>query len=97
MKITGVGGTGGTRPVSGTGSTARASETSPVSGVSQQDRVEVSGRTAEISRFVGAAESAPDVRTEKVEPLTQQVRSGQYEVKPEKVADALVKESTKRL
>jgi negative regulator of flagellin synthesis FlgM len=56
------------------------------------DRVELSARSREIKKIHDVIEMTPDVRAEKVAALKAQVDKGEYQVKPEEVADRMVKE-----
>lgn len=57
------------------------------------DRVELSTRKSEIERLKQAAEAMPDVRTEKVAALKQQISEGTYAVGGVKVAAKMLDQS----
>lgn len=58
--------------------------------VGQCDRVELSTRKAEIDKLKKTAEAMPDVRSEKVAALKQQVSDGTYRVDGVKVAEKML-------
>jgi negative regulator of flagellin synthesis FlgM len=62
--------------------------------VQQQDRVELSTQKAEIEKLKKTVESMPDVRTEKVETLKQQLADGSYKVEGIKVAGKMLEQFT---
>jgi len=70
-------------------------QTAGVSSPSGEDTVSLSGAHAEIARLSVAAQQVPDVRTERVSALQQQVRSGQFTPDTGKIADGLIAENTK--
>ena len=55
------------------------------------DKVVLSERSKEIARAKELAEGAPEVRTEKVAKLKAAIEAGTYNIKAEKVADAILK------
>jgi flagellar biosynthesis anti-sigma factor FlgM len=72
------------------------SGTSPVSGVAgqqpvNQDQVEISSRGKESQTLLQRVNSLPDVRTDLVNSLRQQIASGQYVINDQKVAAGLVR------
>ncbi|HKZ16782.1 MAG TPA: flagellar biosynthesis anti-sigma factor FlgM [Geobacteraceae bacterium] len=62
--------------------------------VQQQDRVELSTRKTEIEKLKNTVEAMPDVRTEKVEALKQQLADGSYRVESIKVAQKMLEQFT---
>jgi negative regulator of flagellin synthesis FlgM len=68
------------------------SERSLKSGVENfdSDRLEISARSREISHLNELIQSTPDVREEKVEQVRQQIESGTYNVKAEKIAGKII-------
>ncbi|MEW5722979.1 MAG: flagellar biosynthesis anti-sigma factor FlgM [Thermodesulfobacteriota bacterium] len=55
------------------------------------DRVQLSERSREIARVRELVNAAPEVRTDKVAEIKARLKAGTYDVKAEKVADALIK------
>jgi negative regulator of flagellin synthesis FlgM len=60
--------------------------------VQQQDRVELSTQKTEIEKLKKTVESMPDVRTEKVEAMKQQLADGSYRVEGIKVAEKMLEQ-----
>jgi negative regulator of flagellin synthesis FlgM len=58
----------------------------------QQDRVELSTRKTEIAELKKAVETMPDVRSEKVAALRQQISEGTYKVEGAKVAEKMLEQ-----
>ena len=56
------------------------------------DKVDLSGRAGEIQDIVNVARSLPEVRTEKVAGIRNQIDSGSYVVDPLKVARKMIDE-----
>ena len=56
------------------------------------DRVEVSGKAAEIAELKGIISGMPDVRTDKVEAVTKSLANGTYRVDPGKIAGKMIDE-----
>jgi negative regulator of flagellin synthesis FlgM len=56
----------------------------------QQDRVELSTRKDEIEKLKNTVEAMPDVRSEKVAALKQQISEGTYRVDGVKVAEKML-------
>jgi flagellar biosynthesis anti-sigma factor FlgM len=57
---------------------------------SESDRLELSIVGREISHLNELIQSTPDVREEKVEQLRQEIESGTYNVKAEKIAQKII-------
>ena len=55
------------------------------------DKVQLSDRSREIARAREAVESAPEVRSEKVARIKSALQTGTYNVKAEKVAEAVIR------
>jgi negative regulator of flagellin synthesis FlgM len=55
------------------------------------DKVRISDRSREIARVRELALASPDIRAEKVAEVKARYDSGDYEVDPDKVADALLR------
>jgi negative regulator of flagellin synthesis FlgM len=73
-------------------STNRASN-SPVSSQSASAASPTdnfSGDTVSLSSLSAQALQLPDVRQDKIDTLRQQIASGQYQVDPQKIADAIL-------
>ena len=60
-----------------------------------EDTTSLSYDHANIGSLTSQAMSTADVRQEKVDALRQAIRGGQYKVEPDKVADAILQESSK--
>ncbi len=54
------------------------------------DRLELSVRSREISRFDELIRSTPDVRESRVEQLRSEIENGTYNVKAEKIAEKII-------
>ncbi len=63
----------------------------------QKDRVELSSGSRLLQKVNSAMKAEEPGRAEKVDMLKEQVRSGTYEVKPEKIADSMLKDMIKNL
>jgi flagellar biosynthesis anti-sigma factor FlgM len=72
-----------------------ASQTTGVSSPAGEDTVSLSGAHGEIARLSAAAQQVPEVRTERIGTLKQQLRSGQFSPDAAKIADALIAEQSK--
>ena len=57
------------------------------------DTVNISDTAKEIQEVRKQLDAIPDVRTEKVEQLKNQVENGTYEVKSEEIADKMLREA----
>jgi negative regulator of flagellin synthesis FlgM len=57
------------------------------------DKVEISEAAKEIQEVRKQLDNTPDVRTEKVEQLKNQIENGTYEIKSEEIAEKMLKES----
>lgn len=55
-----------------------------------QDRLEFSTESRAIQPLVDQVKQSPDIRTDKVAEISQQVESGTYNVRAEVVADAII-------
>ncbi|MBU0991141.1 MAG: flagellar biosynthesis anti-sigma factor FlgM [Proteobacteria bacterium] len=54
------------------------------------DTVSLSTASKDLQTAKAAAESAPEIRAEKVEELRTAIKEGTYEVNPDKIADKMV-------
>jgi len=63
------------------------------SQVAKTDKVEISEAAKEIQEVRKQLDNTPDVRTEKVEQLKNQIENGTYEIKSEEIAEKMLKES----
>ena len=81
--VTSIKGKGPVAPVGG------AAADSPV----QQDKVVLSPQAKEIQDAKRKLDEMPDIRTEKVEALQQQIESGTYEVQGDRVAVRMISEA----
>lgn len=57
---------------------------------SPKDVVEISSRAVEMRGAIEAARSAPDIRTEKVQVLKEEIGRGMYKVRAGSVADKML-------
>ncbi|UCE55416.1 MAG: flagellar biosynthesis anti-sigma factor FlgM [Desulfobacterales bacterium] len=57
------------------------------------DKVDISDAAKEIQEVRKQLDNTPDVRTEKVEQLKNQIEKGTYEIKSEEIAEKMLKES----
>lgn len=62
--------------------------------VQSQDVTDFSHDNAHIQSFATQALTTPPIRQEKVDALRQAIASGNYVVEPEKVADAMLQDSS---
>jgi negative regulator of flagellin synthesis FlgM len=58
--------------------------------VAKQDKVSLSDASKDMKLVKEAVASAPDIRSEKVDPIKQEVASGKYKVNADKVAEKLI-------
>ena len=56
----------------------------------ESDRLDLSARSREISRFNELIQSTPDIREERVEQVRRELESGTYNVKAEKIAEKII-------
>ena len=73
-------------------SKADISGQSPIEG-SEEDKATLTTDRASLETLVAQAMTVPEVRQEKVAALRQAIQAGQYKVDPEKIADALIRDS----
>lgn len=78
--------------IKGKGPAAPAQKTASVPAL-QEDKVILSPEAKEILDAKRQIEDVPDIRTEKVDALRQQVESGTYEVQGDRVAVKMIGES----
>jgi negative regulator of flagellin synthesis FlgM len=76
-------------PSSGAG---KSSKTSGVSSATGEDTVSLSSTHGDVQVLTAGLASVPEIRTERVNALKQQVSSGQYLPSSKQVADAIVRE-----
>jgi flagellar biosynthesis anti-sigma factor FlgM len=88
--------TGGAQPDRGkipASSASRAQGSSTTAGISPvagEDTVSLSGTHAEIQKLTASVANVPEVRTDRVSALQQQVSSGQYKPQSQHIADAIL-------
>src|SRR5277367_5688558 len=75
------------KPLSGT-----ATKSGGVSSQAGEDTVSLSSTHGEVQTLKASLGSVPEVRSERVSSLRQQVSQGQYQPSSSKVADAIVQE-----
>ena len=61
-------------------------------GAARAAQSHVSESQASVGKFAAAALSAPEVRTEKVQAIEAQLRSGAYKVSPAQVAGSMLEQ-----
>jgi flagellar biosynthesis anti-sigma factor FlgM len=61
----------------------------------EEDKTTLSYDRANISTLTSQAMSSSDVRQDRVEVLRQAVSSGQYQLMPDQIAEAMLRESSK--
>lgn len=54
------------------------------------DRLELSVRSLEMTRFDDLIQSVPDVREDRVEQIRSEIEAGTYNVKAEKIAEKII-------
>jgi negative regulator of flagellin synthesis FlgM len=73
-----------------------AAKSAPVSQLqkssSTEDRATLSSGSNSIGSLVSAAMSSPEVRSDKVAALQQQVQNGTYQLDPEQIAGSMIDE-----
>jgi flagellar biosynthesis anti-sigma factor FlgM len=73
-----------------------AAKSSPVSqlqnGNSTEDRATLTSGSNSVESLVSAAMSSPEVRSDKVASLQQQVQNGTYQLDPDKIAGSMIDE-----
>ena len=62
----------------------------PVGDHLDSDRLELSSRSREVTRFKDMVLSAPDIREGKVDQIRKGIESGTYNVKADKIAEKLI-------
>jgi negative regulator of flagellin synthesis FlgM len=72
--------------------TGQASESPSTSQV--QDTATLSTDSAMVSQLANQVLASSEVRQDKVEALQQAIQRGEYKVEPEKIADAMIRESS---
>ena len=72
---------------------AQASERAqkPVGDHLDSDRLELSSRGREVTRFKEMVLSAPDIREEKVDQIQKGIEAGTYNVKADTIAEKLIR------
>ncbi|HUL15549.1 MAG TPA: flagellar biosynthesis anti-sigma factor FlgM [Terriglobales bacterium] len=69
-----------------------SSQTTGLQPASEEDTVSLSSTHGDVQQLTTALQSVPEVRTDKVNALQQQIQSGQYNPDNGKLADALLSE-----
>ena len=76
---------------------ARSRIENPVSGQPQQapktDTVVISETAKRVQDAKARLDAVPDVRSDKVAELKNQIENGTYEIKPDKIADKMIRDS----
>jgi negative regulator of flagellin synthesis FlgM len=70
----------------------QAEKAAPAKQPAPADKVDISGRSREISDLMASVNQLPDVRAQKVQEIKQQVDAGTYTIDPQKVAEKLLKD-----
>jgi negative regulator of flagellin synthesis FlgM len=73
-----------------------SSQTAGLQPASGQDTVSLSSTHGDVQQLTTALQNVPEVRTDKVNALQQQVKNGQYTPDNEKLAGALLSEQASR-
>lgn len=58
----------------------------------EKDRVNLSGKAAEVGKLVGKVKDLPEVRSDRVEALKAQVEAGEFDPTSEQIANAIIKD-----
>jgi negative regulator of flagellin synthesis FlgM len=76
-----------------TTSTAAKTERPTLTGNARESaKTEISDRAKEMSQAKALAQSAPDIREDRVAKLKEQISQGKYEINAEAIADRMVDE-----
>ena len=59
----------------------------------EEDKATLSTDKASVDALAAQALSSPEIRQDKVEALRQAIKSGQYKLEPDGIADAMIQES----
>jgi len=80
-----------------TESTVRSAKSSQTSGAasSAQSDVSFSGDTANVGGLTALALQTPEIRQDRVGALREALRNGSYQIDPGKIADAMLRESSR--
>jgi len=68
----------------------RETSSQTIQGNTGPDRLEFSVASKQLHSYQAAARNAPEVRTERVADISRQLQAGTYNIKAEKVADAII-------
>ena len=68
----------------------KAQDTKVEPKANNDDQVRISSRAKEFQRAYDLIVQAPDIRTEKVEPLKEAINTGTYNVRGEQVANKMI-------
>ena len=63
------------------------------SGSPLQDQIEVNDHTSTLAAIRDLVNDSPDIRTEEVDRIVEQLKQGKYKINFEKVADGFIKEA----
>jgi negative regulator of flagellin synthesis FlgM len=80
---------------SGSISSDSASKSSPVNqlqNAGSEDRATLTSGSNSVDSLVSAAMSTPEVRSDKVASLQQQIQNGTYQLDPDKIAGSMIDE-----
>lgn len=77
----------------GVSSGRRAYSSEPVSAPARQDKLELSPQAQEMQAVRQKIASIPDVRSDRVEELKTQIKSGSYQVDSSQVAEKMLQRS----
>lgn len=69
---------------------AQRRNSDPSAMAKESVKSELSGKAKELARTADLAKSAPDIRAEKIAELRERIAKGEYNVKPEGIADRMV-------
>lgn len=59
----------------------------------EEDKATLSTDKASVDTLAAQALNSPEIRQDKVDALRQAIKSGQYKLEPEGIADAMIRES----
>lgn len=80
---------------SGTQSSNAQTNSKGISSASGEDTVSLSSAHGEIQTLAASVGNVPEVRTNRVNALQQQVRSGNYQPDNQQIADAIIADQSK--
>ena len=79
-------------------SQGKSETTAPAPGVSleqRDDKATLSSGQDQTATLVSQTMATPEIRLDKIDALRQAINSGEYKIEPDKIADAMLNDSTK--